>query len=137
MRESDSSDNSKYIKSKSKKSYKNIKHRKRTKQDLSDSLSSNSDKSNENDYKSKRRNKKKKYWKNKWDPIELCAKLTAKLLAKAYKSKNLKLKLDKDPLQHWIHFLTFIESLYMIFSQYRETCEILLHYPTIVGEDMC
>ena len=33
-------------------------------------------------------------------------------------------------------FLTFIESLDMIFSQYKETCEFLLHYPTIGGEDL-
>ena len=69
----------------------------------------------------------------KKDPIKLCAKLTAKLPTTAYKSEIIKFKLDKDLLQRRIHFLTFIESLKMIFSQYIETCEILLDYPKIGG----
>ena len=69
----------------------------------------------------------------KQDPIKLCAKLTAKLLMEEYKSKILKFKLDEDPLQHHIYFLTFIESLDMIFSQYKETYEVLIYYPTKVG----
>ena len=36
--------------------------------------------------------------------------------------------MDEDPLQRRIYFLTFIDSLDMIFSQYRETCEVLLDY---------
>ena len=44
--------------------------------------------------------------------------------------------MDEDPLQHWIYFLTFIDSLDMIFSQYRETCEVLLDYPKIEGYDV-
>ena len=86
------------------------------------------------DYKRKRRNKKKSYQKN--DPIKLCAKLTAKLLMAAYKSNRIKFKLDEDPLQRRIYFLNFIESLDMIFSQYKETCEVLLDYPKIGGEDI-
>ena len=39
--------------------------------------------------------------------------------------------MDEDPLQSRIYFLTFIDSLDMIFSQYRETCEALLDYPKI------
>ena len=42
--------------------------------------------------------------------------------------------MDEDPLQRRIYFLRFIDSLDMIFSQYRETCEIILDYPKI-GED--
>ena len=42
--------------------------------------------------------------------------------------------MDEDPLQRRIYFLTFVESLDMIFSQYTETCEVLLDYPKI-GED--
>ena len=42
--------------------------------------------------------------------------------------------MDKDPLQRRIYFLTFVELLDMIFSQYIETCELLLDYPKI-GED--
>ena len=44
--------------------------------------------------------------------------------------------MDEDPLQRWIYFLTFIDSLDMIFSQYRETCEVLLGYPKIGGDDV-
>ena len=42
--------------------------------------------------------------------------------------------MDEDPLQHRIYLLTFIDSLDMIFSHYRETCQVLLDYPKI-GED--
>ena len=55
------------------------------------------------------RNIRKKY------PIKLCANLTAKLLTKAYKSKIIRFKMDEDPLQSRIYFLTFIDSLDMIF----------------------
>ena len=44
--------------------------------------------------------------------------------------------MDEDPLQHRIYFLTFVESLEMIFSQYTETCEVLLDYPKIGGDDI-
>ena len=60
-----------------------------------------------------------------------CAKLTEKFLTIVYKSKIVKFKLDEDPLQCWIFFLTFIESLEMIFSRYTETFEVLLDYPKI------
>ena len=65
--------------------------------------------------------------------IKLCTRLTAKLLTTAYKSKRFKFKLDEDSLQRRIYFLTFVESLEMIFSQYKETCELLLDYPKIGG----
>ena len=48
----------------------------------------------------------------------------------------IRFKMDEDPLQRRIYFLTFVESLEMIFSQYTETCEILLDYPRIGGEDI-
>ena len=44
--------------------------------------------------------------------------------------------MNEDPLQRWIHFLIFIDSLDMIFSQYREPCEVLLDYPKIGGDDV-
>ena len=44
--------------------------------------------------------------------------------------------MDEDPLQRQICFLTFVESLQMIFSQYTETCEVLLDYPRIGGDDI-
>ena len=37
---------------------------------------------------------------------------------------------------HRIYFLTLIDSLDMIFSQYRETCEVLIDYPKKVGDDV-
>ena len=42
----------------------------------------------------------------------------------------------EDPLQRRIYFLTFFESLEIIFSQYRATCEMLLYYPKIGGDDI-
>ena len=51
----------------------------------------------------------------------------------AYKSKIIKFKLDEDPFQRHIYFLIFVESLEMIFSQYKETCEVLPDYPQIGG----
>ena len=50
-----------------------------------------------------------------------------------YKLTIIRFKIGEDPLQHRIYFLTFIDSLDMIFSQYRETCEVLLYYPKIGG----
>ena len=44
--------------------------------------------------------------------------------------------MDEDPLQRRIYFLTFVELLEMIFSQYTETCEVLLDYPKIGGGDV-
>ena len=44
--------------------------------------------------------------------------------------------MDEDLLQRRIYFLTFVESLDMIFSQYKETCEVLLDYPKIGGGDV-
>ena len=53
-----------------------------------------------------------------------------------YKPKMIKFKYDEDPLQRWVYFITLIESLEMIFSQYKETCEVLMYYPKIGGEDI-
>ena len=44
--------------------------------------------------------------------------------------------MDEDPLQRRIYLLTFIDSLEMICSQYRETCKVLLDYPKIGGDDV-
>ena len=59
-----------------------------------------------------------------------------KVAETAHKLKVIKFKLDEDPLQRRIYFLTFMESLEMIFSQYKETCEVLLDYPKTGGEDI-
>ena len=44
--------------------------------------------------------------------------------------------MDEDPLQRRIYFLTFVESLEMILSQYTETCELIIDYPEIGGGDI-
>ena len=44
--------------------------------------------------------------------------------------------MDEDPLQLQIYFLTFVESLEMIFSQYTETYEVILDHPKIGGDDV-
>ena len=54
----------------------------------------------------------------------------------ACKSNIIRFKMDEDPLQRRIYFLTFVESLDMIFSKYTETCEVLLDYPKIGGGDI-
>ena len=38
----------------------------------------------------------------------------------SYDSNIIRFKMDEDPLQRLIYFLTFVESLEMIFSQYTE-----------------
>ena len=70
------------------------------------------------------------------DPIRLCATLTAKFLTTAFKSRIIRFKMDEDTLQRRTYFLTFIDSLDMIFTQYRETCEVLLDYPKIGGDNV-
>ena len=44
--------------------------------------------------------------------------------------------MDENPLQCRIYFLIFVESLDMIFSQYIETCEVIIDYPKIGGDDI-
>ena len=58
------------------------------------------------------------------------------MLTTAYKSKIIKFKLDEDTLQRWIYSLTFMESLETIFFQYKQTCEVLLDYLKIGGENI-
>ena len=87
----------------------------------SDSPSSNSDSSDDRKYKHGRLENNNKYRKRKkQDPIKLCAKLMAKLLTTAYKSDIIKFKLDEDPLQRRIYFLTLVESLEMIFPSIKK-----------------
>ena len=44
--------------------------------------------------------------------------------------------MNEDLLQRQIYFLTFIESLEMIFSQNKETFEVFIDYPKIGGENI-
>ena len=59
----------------------------------------------------------------------------AKVLTTAYKSKIIKFKLDEDPLQRRIFFLTLVESLDVKFYQYKQTYEVLINYTKIGGEN--
>ena len=113
---SNDSNSSKLVKKKSDKKKNSQKHKKH---DTSDSLSSDSGSSNNSDYRCKRRKKKSHH---KTDQIKLCARLTAKFLTPSYKSKIIRLKMDEYPLQRRIYLLTFVKSLEMIISQYKETC---------------
>ena len=111
---SDSSESSSLdSRARKKKRTKKKKRRKHRKDDSSDPSSSNdSDSSDDSHYRSKRRKNKNN---RKKDLIRLCATLTAKFLTKAYKSKIIRFKMDEDPLQRRIYFLTLIDSLDMIF----------------------
>ena len=76
---------------------------------MADPLSSNdSDSYDNSDYRRKRRKKKIN---RKKDPIKLCAGLAEK-----YKLNIIRIKMAEDLLQRRIYFLTFLESLEMIFS---------------------
>ena len=44
--------------------------------------------------------------------------------------------MKEDPLQHRIYFLTIVESLEMTFSQYTETCEVIIDYQKKGGDDI-
>ena len=115
--------------SKKKNAIRRKRRREYRKDDSSDpSSSNNSDSSDDSDYRRKRRKRKSDQEK---DQIKLCARLTAKFLTTAYKSKIIRFKIDEDPLQRRIYFLAFVESLKIIFSQYTETCEVLLDYARI------
>ena len=105
------------------------KHRKDYSSDLSSSNDSDDSDSSEDSHFRRRRRKNKKHWEK--DPIRLCANLTAKLLTAAFKSKMIRFKLDEDPLQRQIYSFTFIDSLNMVFSQYRETYEVIRDYPKL------
>ena len=95
------------------KSKKKKKRRKHQKDEPSNPSSSNdSDSFNDSHYRRKQRKDKKH---RKKDPIRLCANLTAKFLTTAYKSNIIRFKMYEDPLQRLIYFLTFIDSLDMIF----------------------
>ena len=95
------------------------------------SPSDKSDSSNDSDNRRKRRKKKSH---QKKDPIKLGARLTANFLTTSFKSNIIRFKMEEDLLQRRIYFLTFVESPEMIFSQYTETCDVIIDYPKI-GED--
>ena len=112
-----------------------MKKRRKHRKDDSSNPSSSDDSDSSDDIHYRRKRRKDKKHREKY-PIRLCNTLTENLLTTAYKLKNIRFKMDEDPLQRRIYFLTFIDSLDMIFSQYRETCEVLLDYPKIEGNDV-
>ena len=81
-----------------------------------------SDSSDEKYYKQRWRAKKdrnKRRSKTRFDqPINKCANLTYKILTTAYKLKVIRFKLDKDPLQFWVYFLSFMNSLKNLLSHF-------------------
>ena len=127
-----SSSDSEHKRKKRKDKKKCCKHRKYDSSDPSSSDDSDDSDSSEDNHYIRRRRKNKKH--REKDPSRLCATLTEKLLTTAFKSKMIQFKLDEDPLQRRIYFLTFIDSLNMVFSQYRETYEVLKDYPKLEGE---
>ena len=132
--DSSSKKSSSYSSSKKNKFNKKKKRRKYRKDDSSyPSSSDDSESPNDSDYRCKQ-NKKKSH--RKKCPIKLCARLTEKLLTTAYKSKIIRFKMDEDQLQRQIYFLASVESLEMIFSQYTETCEVIINYPKMGGADI-
>ena len=116
-----------YSSSKKKQRDKIKKMHKHRKTDSSDPSSSDDSNSSDNSGFRHKRRKRKSHWKK--GPFKLCARLTAKLLTTAYKSNIIMFKMDEDPLQRQIYFLTFVKSLQMIFSKYSEICEEFLDYP--------
>ena len=111
--DSSSSSDSAHKRKKSKKKKNCRKHRKYDSSDPSSSDDSDDSDSSEDSHYRHRQRKNKKH--RKKDPIRLCATLTAKLLTTAFKSKMIRFKLDEDTLQRRIYFLTFIDSLNMVF----------------------
>ena len=85
-----------------------MKRRRRQKYESDPSSSDDSDDSDSSDNSHFRRRRHVHTENRKKDPIQLCANLTAKLLMTAFKSKMIRFKLDEDPLQRRIYFLTLL-----------------------------
>ena len=54
------------------------------------------------------------------DPTKKCATLTTMLITYTWKSKVIKFKLDEDPLQLQVYFLTFMNLPKITLSRYKE-----------------
>ena len=87
--------------------------------DPSSSDSSSSDSSDSSDsgyYKRALRTRKKiQVKRNNTEPIKKCDNPTSKLLKAAYNYKVTKFKLDEDPLQCQVYFLTLMNSLITVY----------------------
>ena len=53
-------------------------------------------------------------------PIKQCTTLTSKFLTTGYKSNIIIFKMDEDPLQRHIYFLTFVKLLEIIYFHSTE-----------------
>ena len=100
------------------------------------SYSSSSDSSDSTDNEYYKRIRHAKNYKNKLrsktrfnDTIRKCAKLTSKLLKAVQKSRVIKFKLDDDPLQHRVYFISFTNSLKNYLSQFKDTFMLPIEYP--------
>ena len=100
---------------------------------MSDSSSTNSDSSDESDIRARDTIRRRAIVKK--DSSNYAQTLTEELQTIAYKSNIIKLKLDEDLLQRLIYLFSFNELLEIIFSHYEDTCEVLLEYPKIGGEN--
>ena len=87
-----------------------------------DYSSSNPSDSSDSGYfkQSQRTHKKHQVESSNTNPIKKCAKLIDKLLKAAYNYKVENFKLSEDPLQSRVYFLTFINSLKMIYHLLRK-----------------
>ena len=57
------------------------------------------------------------------DPTKECANLTAKLITAAYKSKAITFRLDENPLQRRVYFLSFLKSIKFFYHNlHKHTC---------------
>ena len=64
-----------------------------------------------------------------FEPIKKCANLTS-----TYKTKGVKFKLDNNPLNCSVCFLSFINLLKIVSSSFSETYMLLMEYPSIRRE---
>ena len=105
--------------------------------DAGQSYSSSSTPSDSSDYKYSKRRQHTKNNKNKrgskfiFEPIKKYANLTAKLITAANKAKIIEFKCDEDPLQRWVYFLSFMNSLNFYTSQFKEIYILLMEYLSI------
>ena len=71
-----------------------------------------------------------------YDPIKKWSNITAKLLTLDYKPRVMNFKLDEDLLHHRVYFLSFMNSLPILFSPISELYMLLMDYPSTRGEEL-
>ena len=68
------------------------------------------------------------------DPIKKCTNFKSKLPIASYKSKVKRFKLDEDPLDLRIYFLSLMNSLKILLSKFKETYILIMDYPSTSRE---